>query len=91
MRLAAATKIELVAQSVLTEWFVAATGRLVCSDLKHEIDQSQSGKLIAGSHVQSSPPNVAFSFEAYMANTEICNCSFLSGFRVVNNKFGRDS
>ena len=55
--------LQLVAWSVHTEWFVAATCRVVCYDLKHRIDQSQSGKLSAWSHVQSSPPNVSFSFE----------------------------
>ena len=48
--------LQLVARSVHTEWFVVATCRLVCSELKHRIDQSQSGKLSAWSHAQSSPP-----------------------------------
>ena len=42
---------------------------LVCSDLKHRLDQSQSGKLSARSHVQSSPSNVAFSFEVALSHT----------------------
>ena len=61
--------LQLVARSVHTEWFVFATCRLVCSELKHRIDQSQSGKLSAWSHAQSSPPNVAFSFEVALSHT----------------------
>ena len=61
--------LQLVARSVHTEWFVIATCRLVCSKLKHRIDQSQSGKLSAWSHAQSSPPNVAFSFEVALSIT----------------------
>ena len=61
--------LQLVARSVHTEWFVFATCRLVCSELKHRIDQSQSGKLSAWSHAQSSPPNVTFSFEVALSHT----------------------
>ena len=61
--------LQLVARSVHTEWFVVATCRLVCFELKHRINQSQSGKWSAWSHAQFSRPNVAFSFEVALSQT----------------------